>query len=77
MRKKRQRIDRREARAWMVLQGKRPLDIQNELGLRYHTQVVETLLGDRNDRRVLAWLRDNGCPEDYLKTPKDMREKQQ
>lgn len=75
-RKKRDRIDRREARAWMVMQELRPLDIQNALGFRYHTQVVETLLGDRDNRRVLAWMRDHGCPVDYLKLPKDMQEKQ-
>lgn len=75
MKPKRQRIDRREARAWMVLQGLRPLDIQKAIGLRYHTQVVETLLGDRDDRRVLDWMRAHGCPVDYLKMPKDMQGK--
>lgn len=73
--KKRERSDRREARAWMVMQELKPLDIQKAIGLRYHTQVVETLLGDRDDRRVLAWLRDHGCPVAYLKLPKDMQEK--
>jgi len=75
-RKKRVRIDRREARAWMVIQGLRPLDIQKDLGFRYHSPVVETLLGDRDNRQVLAWLRDHGCPVNYLKLPKDMEEEQ-
>jgi hypothetical protein len=75
MKPKKQRIDRRAVRAWMVMEGLRPLDIQKALGFRYHTQVVETILGDRDDRRVLTWLRDNGCPADSLKLPTDMQEK--
>lgn len=74
---KRKRIDRRQARAWMVLEGLRPIDIQRELGYRYHTQVVETLLGSRDNRRVLAWLRDHGCPAEYLELPDDMQGNEQ
>lgn len=76
MKAKRERIDRREVKAWMVMQELKPRDIQEAIGLKYHNQVVETLLGDRSDRRVLAWLRDNGCPVHALKLPKDMLEKQ-
>jgi hypothetical protein len=75
MKAKRERIDRREVKAWMVMQELKPRDIQEAIGLKYHNQVVETLLGDRSDRRVLAWLRDNGCPVNALKLPKDMLEK--
>jgi len=68
------RIDRREARAWMVLQGIRPKDIQDSMSLRYHSQVVETLTGKRDDRRVLQWLLDHGCPSAHLRLPKSMGE---
>ncbi|MBU1057092.1 MAG: hypothetical protein KJ804_02065 [Proteobacteria bacterium] len=66
--------DRRQARAWMILQGIRQKDIQNDLGQRHETQVNETLLGLRNDRRVLQYLLDNGCPAGYLELPSDMFE---
>ena len=74
MNAKKQRVDRKQVRSWMVMNGLRPLDIQKALCFRYHTQVVETILGDRDDRRVLAWLRDHGCPVEYLKLPTDMQE---
>jgi hypothetical protein len=74
MKPQRNKSDRRQARAWMVMRSLRPLDIQKALGHRYHTQVVETLAGDRDDRRVLTWLRDNGCPDEYLNLPTDMME---
>jgi len=74
---KKQRVDRKKARSWMVMNGLRPLNIQKAIGFRYHTQVVETLLGDRDDRKVLAWLRDHGCPVEYLKLPPDMQANEQ
>ena len=70
---KKKRIDRRKARAWMVMEGIRARSIQLALGHRYQTQVIETLLGDRSHRKVLAWLRDHGCPVEYLELPSDMR----
>jgi len=72
--KGKKRIDRRKARAWMVMEGIRPQDIQKALGQRFHVQAVETLQGVRNDRKVLQWLIDNGCPVEYLKLPKNMTE---
>ena len=68
-----ERIDRRKVRAWMVMEGVKPSDIQKALGQRSHVQVVQTLQGVRNDRRVLDWLRDRGCPVEYLQLPKSMQ----
>lgn len=37
-------------------------------------QVYDTVNGLRNDRRVLAKLRDLGCSDEMLSLPMDMRE---
>lgn len=71
--KGKKRIDRRQARAWMVMEGLKPHDIQTALGQRSHAQVVETLQGVRNDRKVLNWLIERGCPVEYLQLPKSMQ----
>ena len=72
---KKERVDRCRVRAWMVMQKLRPQDIQRDLGHRYHSPVVETLSGARNHRQVLSWLRDHGCPVEYLEPPIDKRKK--
>lgn len=66
--------ERRKARAWMFENGIRVRDIQNKLGNKSITQASETLIGIRNDRRVLRYLLDRGCPKEYLNLPKDMKE---
>jgi hypothetical protein len=71
--KKKSRIDRRMARAWMVMEGIRPCDIQDALGQRSHAHAVETLSGVRSDKKVLNWLLNRGCPEEYLQLPKQMQ----
>lgn len=70
--KKRATIDRREARAWMIMQGIRPVDIQRDMEYPRTAQVNDTLQGRRNDRRVLQYLLDKGCPAAYLKLPSSM-----
>lgn len=65
-------VDRREARAWMVLNSIRQIDLVVALGFRYCVQVNETLQGKRNNRRVLQYLLDNGCPASHLNLPDDM-----
>lgn len=69
--KKNQRV---HAKAWMVIQGIKQIDIQKALKYRHDTQVNETLQGVRNDRRVLEYLLEKGCPSHYLNLPTDMRE---
>ncbi len=72
MKQKKKRKDRRGVKAWMAMQEIRPVDIQRALGHKHHSPVVETILGEIDNREVLAWLRDNGCPVKYLHLPKDM-----
>lgn len=67
------RRERRRAKAWMVLHNIRNVDIKRDLGLNYHTQVIETLSGTRDDQRVLQYLIDRGCPERFLDLPEKMR----
>jgi hypothetical protein len=68
--KRKERIDRRRARAWMVMEGIRPSDIQAALDQRSLTHAVETLTGVRSDKKVLDWLLNRGCPVEYLQLPK-------
>jgi hypothetical protein len=57
----------------MIMESLRPKDIQQALGHKHHSPVVETLNGVRDNREVLSWLRDKGCPTDYLQLPADMK----
>ena len=59
----------------MVMNDIRQVDIVKALRFRFDTQVHETLYGVRNDRRVLQYLLDHGCPADYLHLPGDMESK--
>ena len=72
MTKKPVKRHRRRAWAWLVRRGIRQVNIQRELHHKYITQVNETLQGTRNDRQVLQYLLDIGCPEEYLDLPTDM-----
>jgi hypothetical protein len=42
------------------------------LGYRNHTPVSLTIDGKKNLRKVLQYLKDQGCPEHYLDLPKSM-----
>lgn len=70
---RKKRRDRTEVRIWMLRKKMKGVDIQKALNLKYYTQVVETLQGTRDDRKVLSWLMDKGCPTEYLKLPVDMK----
>jgi len=37
--------------------------------------VANTLAGRQNNRRVLQYLKDKGCPVEYLALPTDMERK--
>lgn len=50
------------------------MDIANELGFS-HSVVSRTVKGTLNNRKVLARLREIGCPTKYLGLPKDMQER--
>lgn len=57
---------RKQAKAWMVLNDIRNVDIKEALKLNHHTQIAETLSGKRNNRQVLQYLINKGCPAEYL-----------
>lgn len=48
--------------------------IQRSLGFFNHGVVSDTIAGRRQNRRVLQYLLDAGCPAKHLDLPKDMRE---
>ncbi len=62
-----------KARAWLLMNEIRQTDIMLALGHKSVNQVHSTLHGFRNDRRVLRYLLDLGCPAKYLNLPADMR----
>lgn len=71
---KKDRKDRRRARAWLVEMGIRQVSIQRDLQHKQFTQVNETLQGVRDNRRVLQRLIELGCPREFLALPKEMSE---
>lgn len=64
---------RRKAKAWMVDNEIRVVDIQRDLKMKNHNLVSDTMAGRRDHRRVLQYLLDKGCPSEYLALPDDMR----
>lgn len=73
---KKERIDRRRVRAWLVMEEITVRDIQRDLGYRSHAPVAETLSGARDYPKVLTWLRDKGCPVEYLQLPERMKKQE-
>lgn len=65
---------RKQAKAWMVLNDIRIVDIQAALNM-HHTPISYTLSGSVSNRRVLDYLLKKGCPAEYLALPEDMLER--
>lgn len=61
-----------EIKKFLRLQRSNMAKIARDIGVNYN-QVQETVDGRRNDRAVLAHLRDLGCPEKHLSLPEDMQ----
>ena len=57
---------------WMFTQGLTQNDIRDRLDLS-QSVVSRTIMGSANNRRVLAYLRDEGCPVHVLALPEDMK----
>ncbi len=66
---------RKRARMWLFEREIRQVDIQRALNFKHKAQVHGTLWGNRNDRKVLRYLLDIGCPPGFLDLPADMRVK--
>ncbi len=62
-----------EIRVWMQRKGVRIVTIQQDLGFKASKTVWATIEGRENNRRVLGWLKDRGCPGRHLALPEDMR----
>ena len=62
-----------EIRVWMQRHQVRQADIRRELGYTDPKTVWATIEGRENNRRVLGWLLDNGCPATLLALPEDMQ----
>lgn len=54
-----------EVKIWLLRQGIRQVDIARELGVHKVT-VNKTINGHERNRRVIRWLRERGCPEEFL-----------
>lgn len=63
---------RKQARVWMLNNDIRNVDVQKALFMRNHNLVADTLAGKRNNRRVLNYLLENGCPAEFLYLPEYM-----
>lgn len=63
-----------EIRKFLSMKNTNMRRVAQHLGVKY-PQVQETVRGIRNDRTVLAYLRDMGCPQDALSLPEDMEQK--
>ncbi len=64
--------DATEIRIWMLRNQLTVDSTRRALGYRNHTPVSLTIDGKKNLRKVLQYLKDQGCPEQYLGLPKDM-----
>jgi len=62
-----------EIRIWMLRNQLTVESIRRDLGYRNHTPVSLTIDGKRNQQKVLQYLKDHGCPEQYLHLPKNMK----
>ena len=57
--------DAKKIKIWMLIIGLREIDIVREIGVKQPT-VNRTLNGTRNNKDVLKYLVEKGCPENFL-----------
>lgn len=67
--------DRIEIEVWMKRNGLSVAKIQRALDYKTHTGISNTLSGREHLRRVLQYLKDMGCPVEYLDLPAEMKTK--
>ena len=63
-----------EIKRWMLRKGITVSCICEELGYKTNAVVSNTLGGREDNRKVLGYFVDKGCPKKYLALPKDMQE---
>ncbi len=62
----------KEIKVWLLRRGISITAISRYTGTE-RTNASKTISGTRNNRPVLRWLRDNGCPAEYLALPNDIK----
>lgn len=58
-------------REWLAGKGMSLSDVGNEVGVNRQL-ASETVRGIRNNRKVLTFLRDIGCPKHFLDLPEEL-----
>ena len=58
---------------WMSANGLQQTDIAKEAGISAVSVVSRTINGGVNNRKVLATLRNIGCPVKFLALPEDIK----
>jgi transcriptional regulator with XRE-family HTH domain len=59
-------------REFLESKGMNQADVSREVGVSQHV-MSETIRGIRNSRKVLVYLRDQGCPVKHLDLPEDLK----
>ncbi len=62
----------KEIRVWLLRKNIYIVDVARAVGVE-KSSAGKTIQGIRNNRKVLQWLLDNGCPAEHLAMPKDMQ----
>ncbi len=65
--------DKIEIKRWMLRKGVTVYGIRDALGYKTHGAVSNTLADRQDNRKVLGYLLEKGCPKKYLGLPKDMK----
>lgn len=63
-----------EIKRWMLRAGVTVYGMRDVLGFSTHTGVSNTLAGRVDNKKVLGYLLEKGCPQKYLGLPKDMQD---
>ncbi len=67
--------DRRGNEIWGWMRAKEftATSIATACGQKTHAVASNTIAGRQNNKKVLRWLVDKGCPVEFLDLPADMR----
>lgn len=60
-------------REFLATKGFTMMSVSKEVGVS-HTLVRDTVIGAKNNKRVLNYLYELGCPKEYLSMPKEKQE---
>ena len=63
----------KEIKVWMIRNDHTVESIRQALGYRNHMSVSLTISGEKSSRKVLQYLKDQGCSVQYLALPKNFK----